>query len=310
MTMMQKQRNPKRNRRITLLAVALTVCLGTIQAQQHPSLDNYLFTPVAVSPAHAGMQDQDVVSLVDAQWVGLKGAPRTGMISMDYRNLKGLGVNLTLINDQIGPALTQHAALSGAYHLQVSDVAKLSTGLRITLGRTSVDLLDETFYDQVDPNIYDLQGPFMANIDLGTTFNTPSYYAGVSFKNVNRAEIYDNNYTAQVLQFFGGYRMPLQGAWSLRTSFLASAVTNAPADLNFHAFVEHSEKWGMGLHYSPADEVGALLRLNPTEDWRVFYQYNFPLTELVYLTQRSHVIGISFNVMPRIESFTSPRLFL
>jgi hypothetical protein len=74
--------------------------------------------------------------------------------------------------------------------------------------------------------------------------------------------------------------------------------------------MEHSQKWGMGLHYSPADEVGALLRLNPSNDWHVFYQYNFPLTDLVYLTQRSHVIGISFNVAPRIESFTSPRLFL
>ena len=53
--------------------------------------------------------------------------------------------------------------LSGAYHLPVSDEAKLSTGLRLTVGRTSVDLMDETYYDQVDPNIYNLQGPFMAN---------------------------------------------------------------------------------------------------------------------------------------------------
>jgi type IX secretion system PorP/SprF family membrane protein len=166
MNIMQEKNSAIRNRRISLLAVALTVCFGTVKAQQHPSLDNYLFTPVAVSPAHAGMQDQHVVSLVDAQWVGLKGAPRTGMISMDYRDLRGLGLNLTLINDQVGPAITQHAALSGAYHLPISDQAKLSTGLRLTVGRTSVDLMDETYYDQVDPNIYNLQGPFMANIDL------------------------------------------------------------------------------------------------------------------------------------------------
>jgi len=300
----------QRNSLAALVTAALVLMAGHLSAQQHPSLDNYLFTPVAVSPAHAGMQDQHVVSLVDAQWVGLKGAPRTGLISMDYRNLRGLGLNLTLINDQVGPALTQQAALSGAYHLQVNDMAKLSTGLRVTVGRTSIDLLDETYYDLVDPNIYNLQGPMMANVDLGTTLNTESYYMGVSFKNVNRAELYDNNYTAQVLQIFGGHRMNLKGDWSLRSSFLASATTNAPADLNFHLFMEHQQKWGLGTHYSPADEAGVLLRLNPSRDWHVFYQYNYPLTELVYLTKRSHVIGLSFNVAPRIDSFTSPRLFL
>ena len=300
----------QRNRLAKLATAALLVAATSATAQQHPSLDNYLFTPVAVSPAHAGMQDQHVISLVDAQWVGLKGAPRTGLISMDYRNLRGLGLNLTLINDQIGPAITQQAALSGAYHLQVNEMAKLSTGIRLTLGRTSVDLLDETYYDLVDPNIYNLQGPFIANVDIGTTLNTQHYYAGVSFKNVNRAQFYENNYTAQVLQIFGGHRLDLKKNWSLRSSFLVSATTNAPADLNFHLFMEHQQKWGLGAHYSPADEVGLLMRLNPSRDWHVFYQYNYPLTELVYLTQRSHVIGLSFNVAPRIDSFTSPRLFL
>jgi len=298
------------NRLASLATAALLLVAGHLSAQQHPSLDNYLFTPVAVSPAHAGMQDQHVVSLVDAQWVGLKGAPRTGLISMDYRNLRGLGLNLTLVNDQIGPALTQQAALSGAYHLQVNDIAKLSTGLRITLGRTAVDLLDETYFDLVDPNLYNLQGPMMANVDVGTTLNLKSFYMGMSFKNINRAELYDNNYTAQVFQIFGGHRLNLKGNWSVRSSFLASAVTNAPLDMNLHVFVEQNNKWGIGGHYSPDDEAGIMLRINTADDWHFFYQYNYPLTDLVYITNRSHVIGFSFNVAPRIESFTSPRIFL
>ena len=298
------------NRLASLATAALLLVAGHLSAQQHPSLDNYLFTPVAVSPAHAGMQDQHVVSLVDAQWVGLKGAPRTGLISMDYRNLRGLGLNLTLINDQVGPALTQQAALSGAYHLQVNDMAKLSTGLRITVGRTAVDLLDETYYDLVDPNVYNLQGPMMANVDVGTTLNLKSFYMGMSFKNINRAELYDNNYTAQVFQIFGGHRLDLKGNWSVRSSFLASAVTNAPLDMNLHVFVEQNNKWGIGGHYSPDDEAGIMLRINTADDWHFFYQYNYPLTDLVYITNRSHVIGLSFNEAPRIESFTSPRIFL
>lgn len=293
-----------------ILPILFALFSFTVFGQQHPSLDNYLFSPIAVSPAHAGMQKQHVVSLVDAQWVGLNGAPKTGFISMDYRNLQGLGLNFSIINDQIGPAITQHGALSAAYHLQVSSFAKLSTGLRITVGRTSVDLLDETFFDLVDPNIYNLQGPIMANVDIGTTFHAPNYYAGISFKNVNQAEIYQNNYTAQVLQGFAGYNQRVNASWNARASLLFSATTNSPADLNFHLFFEQDEMWGIGPHYSPLDEVGVIMRISPSKDWHIFYQYNYPLTELVYITKRSHVIGLAFNVAPRIESFTSPRLFL
>ena len=65
----------------------------------------------------------------------------------------------------------------------------------------------------------------------------------------------------------------LKGGWSLRSSFLASAATNSPADVNFHAFVEHQEKWGLGAHYSPADEITPLellerSRFNSFSKWR------------------------------------------
>lgn len=296
-------------KRIVFILALLCITLSSA-GQQHPSLDNYLFSPIAISPAHAGLQKQQVVSLVDAQWVGMKGAPRTGFISFDFRNLRGLGLNFTIINDQIGPVVTQQGSFSAAYHLKVSSNTKLSTGLRMTLGRTAVDLVDETYFDFIDPNIYNLQGPLMANIDLGTTLHTSNYYTGISFKNVNRGEIYQNNYSAQVLQIFGGYNHIVSSSWTLRSSFLLSATTNSPADLNFHLFFEQDEEWGIGPHYSPLDEMGIIFRISPSKDWHIFYQYNYPLTELVYITKRSHVIGLAFNIVPRVESFTSPRLFL
>ena len=294
------------------LAVALVIGLSslTVYGQQHPSLDNYLFTPVSISPANAGMQQQDVVSLVDAQWVGIKGAPRTGIISADYRSLNGLGLNMTLVTDAVGPATTSYMGLSAAYHLPISEEATLSTGLRVSLGRSTVDFNNEFYFDLVDPNIYSVQGPMMANVDVGTTLNTKSFYAGVSFKNLNRAEIYKNNYTAQVLHVFGGHRMDVTQDWALTSSFLMTGTSNSPADLNMHAYVERSNTWGVGLHYSPADEMGMLFRVKPTDDWHLFYQYNFPLTELVYVTRTSHVVGVAFNVMQKVTSLTSPRYFL
>jgi len=294
----------------SLLVITAATFGLQLYGQQHPSLDNYLFTPVAISPAHAGMQDQHLTSIVDAQWVGLKGAPRTGMVSMDYLNLRGLGLNMSLITDQVGPAMTQHMAFSAAYHLDVTQKGRLATGLRFTMGNTTVDLVDETYYDQVDPNIYNLQGPFRVNVDIGSTYYTDVFYAGASFKNVNRAELYESNYTAQILQVFGGYNLDLTKKWTFRTSFLASTIANTPMDVNLHGFIEHKSAWGLGAHFSPNDEAGLLFKLRTSKDWRFFYQYNYPLTDLVYITRSSHVVGVSFDVVQRIESFTSPRLFL
>ena len=294
------------------MRLAALVCLfaNGLWAQQHPALDNYLFTPVAISPAHAGMQDQDVISLVDAQLVGVPGAPRTGVLSADFKTLKGLGFNITAITDAVGPMNTGHLALSSAYHLPVSDNMTLSTGIRATLGRTTVDLNNEVFYDELDPSIYTLAGPFMANIDLGTTLNGKDSYFGVSYKNVNRAEIYQNNYTAQILHIFGGYSKALKNGWTARTSFLATGTTNSPGDLNFHLFFSLDDAWGWGVHYSPADEMGMMLKINTAKDWNLYYQYNFPLTDLVYVTRSSHVVGFSFDVSTKATNLTSPRFFL
>lgn len=294
------------------MRTATLVCLfaNGLWAQQHPSLDNYLFTPVAISPAHAGLQQQDIISLVDAQLVGVPGAPRTGIVSADFKTNKGLGFNLTAISDAVGPMSTGQLAVSSAYHLPISDQIVLSTGLRATLGRTTVDLNNEVYYDQLDPNIYTLAGPFIANIDLGTTITSKLSYFGFSYKNVNRAEIYQNNYTAQILHVFGGFSKELKNGWTARTSFLATGTTNSPADLNFHLFMEHHHKWGLGMHYSPEDEMGMMMKINMARDWNLFYQYNFPLTDLVYVTRSSHVVGFAFNVTNKATQLTSPRFFL
>lgn len=294
------------------MRTALLMCLvgNGLWAQQHPSLDNYLFTPVAISPAHAGMQGKDVVSLVDAQLVGLVGAPRTGLLSADFKTLNGLGINIMAISDALGPMSTGQLAISSAYHLPINEEWNLSTGLRATVSRTSIDLNSEIFYDGLDPSIYTLAGPFIANIDIGTTLNGQNAYFGLSYKNVNRAQIYQNNYTAQIFHLFAGYTQALNKEWSIRTSFLATGTTNSPGDLNLHAFLEHKNSWGLGAHYSPSDEMGMMLKINTVNDWDFYYQYNFPLTDLVYITRSSHVVGFSFDIINKAKSLTSPRFFL
>ena len=139
-----------------VVVLAMSFVASSAVGQQLPSLDNYLFTPVMISPAHAGSQSQQVLSMVDAQWAGVPGAPH-GIISLDHHDLGGFAWNITAMNDAVGPASTGYLGLSTAY-LPINDVLRLSTGLRVAASQTSIRLDDETFYDDLDPNIYTSRG--------------------------------------------------------------------------------------------------------------------------------------------------------
>ena len=123
---------------------------------------------------------------------------------------------------------------------------RLSTGLRVAASQTSIRLDDETFYDDLDPNIYNQQGPWRPNVDIGITLESDIFYTGFSYKNANRPQMYNNNFMEPIVQFFGGYQRELASAWTVKANFIASATTNSPADLNLYTFFVSPSDWASG----------------------------------------------------------------
>lgn len=273
-------------------------------------MDNYLFNPVSISPAYAGQQNGQIQSIYDAQWIGLKGAPRTGAMYYDYMSPNRFGFNLGVVDDQVGPMRTQSLGISTAYHLQVADQVYFSTGIRYSIAKTGVDFTDEFYVDKIDQAIYDIDGPWIQNVDLSGTVYSDNWYVGATMKNMVQQEIYTNNFTARVAHLFGGYRFDLENNWTVNPSVLLNVTENAPLDVNLHAFFEYKESLGAGLNLSPSDELGLFFKADILGGWQLFYQYNYPLSELVYITQQSHVIGVGINVMPERKNIISPRYFL
>ena len=141
--------------------LAIAVLIGSqVLAQQNPTMDNYLFNPVSISPAYAGQQNGQIQSIYDAQWIGLKGAPRTGAMYYDYMSPNRFGFNLGVVDDQVGPMRTQSLGISTAYHLQVADQVYFSTGIRYSIAKTGVDFLMSSMSIR-------LTKPSMISTDLG-----------------------------------------------------------------------------------------------------------------------------------------------
>ena len=299
-----------RNKMKKLLLTLLVLMGLQVAAQQNPTMDNYLFNPVSISPAYAGQQNGQIQSVYDAQWIGLKGAPRTGAMYYDYMSPSRFGFNVGVVEDQVGPMRTQSLGISTAYHLQVADEIYFATGIRYTLSKTSVDITDEFFVDKIDQAIYDVDGPWLQNVDLSGTIYSDRWYAGATIKNMVQQELYQNNFTERVGHFFGGYRFDLNNDWTVNPSVLLNVTANAPADANLHAFFEYDERLGLGMNMSPGDEIGMFFKADIMGGWQLFYQYNYPLSDLVYVTTQSHVLAVGIDLNANSKTIVSPRYFL
>jgi len=299
-----------RNKMKKLLSTLLVMAAVQVWAQQNPTTDNYLFNPVSISPAYAGQQNGQLQSIYDAQWIGLKGAPRTGSMYYDYMAPSRFAFNIGLIDDQVGPLHMQNLGISTAYHLQVAKETYFSVGIRYTLNHTTVDLVDEFYVDKIDQSIYDIDGPWFQNVDLGGTLYQENWYIGGTMKNMVRQEMYDANFTARIGHLFGGYRFGLNDYWTLNPSILLNFTENAPMDANLHVFAEYKSYIGGGLNLSPGDEFGMFFKTKLAGGYHLFYQYNYPLSDLVYVTKQSHVIGVGIDFIRDAKTIVSPRYFL
>ena len=103
-----------------------------------------------------------------------------------------------------------------------------STGIRYSLGHTAVDFTDDFYVDKIDQAIYNIDGPWLQNVDLSGTLYTQNWYVGATMKNMVRQEIYANNFTARVGHVFGGYRLELNNQWTANPSVLLNSTEMHP----------------------------------------------------------------------------------
>src|SRR5690554_3418515 len=89
-------------KRIITLAIFLTgLVVSESRAQQNIQFTQYIFNSMSVNPAYTGYKEEWFGQLgLRSQWVGLEGAPQTGLLSIDgivdpINKRHGVGLQLT-----------------------------------------------------------------------------------------------------------------------------------------------------------------------------------------------------------------------
>lgn len=189
--------------------------------QQLPMYTQYMNNPLVINPAVAGTEDYTSLRFTSRQqWVGIKGAPSTQVLSLHSRigqanfyNRKGMinketefddkgniiqkkgfifsgkeAVGGVLYNDRNGPIGKTGIQLVYAYHLPLNSMRNrfnkapmVSFGLGLSFMQFTIDESQFELFDANDPIISGAKESFfIPDVNFGAYLYTNEYYAGFS----------------------------------------------------------------------------------------------------------------------------------
>lgn len=101
--------------------VSLLIFGNTAFGQIESMYSMYRFNPQIVTPAHAGSTETSQISLMSRQqWLGIEGAPKTYVLSGNFKLKQQSGLGLNVMMDQAGPLKITTISGDYAYHTKLT----------------------------------------------------------------------------------------------------------------------------------------------------------------------------------------------
>jgi type IX secretion system PorP/SprF family membrane protein len=230
---------------IFLFVIGLLVFITDSKAQQDPQYTQYMYNMNVVNPAYAGSRGTLSLGMLGrTQWTGVDGAPKTFTFDAHAPLGKRVGMGLSVIADEIGPAKEQNIYVDFSYTITTSDVGKLAFGLKGGVTLLDVNLLgvilpqtstgDDPLFDE---NINDVT----PNFGAGAYYYTNKFYVGFSVPNILQSEHLDKNNintkAAEEVHYFltSGYVFDLSSTLKFKPSVMLKGVSGAPVSVDVNA---------------------------------------------------------------------------
>jgi len=310
-------------KKILSLIVVGVLSLNTY-AQQDPMLSHYMFNGLFLNPAYAGTHPYAGATLIHRQqWLGFgNGRPTTSVFGIDGPiKSETMGLGLTFVNDNTGGFHRNDIMLNYAYHIKVSDDAKLSLGINggmVNLGYNN----SKTFaWDDVNSDVALSNKAFWApKFGAGAYYYTRKFYAGFSIptlyaKEPSNLSLNDSkqfNFFKPHYTLTAGYLFDIGSNIMLKPSFLLKYQKAAPMqfDLNCNAFF--GEAFSAGLSYR-LDKTGAwlvaLISYNVTPELRLGMSYDYTFANIRKYNSGSLEFMLGYDFGSKTMKVKNPRYF-
>jgi len=281
----------------------LIIITGKLNAQPHPVSSLYMFDPMLINPAYAGVPVQFSTTFIHRdQWVNLPGAPKTSSLTMQSSFFNSrVGIGLALTNDKIGIHEDFGLYATYAYHLPLSKKAKLSMGLQAGFNHLSSDFTLLHIRDLSDPNLQSRITKMNPNFGAGLYYYSEQLYLGFSVPFLLENNIVDvEGVLSEAKQsrnyyFTGGYTFIPNQNFKVTPSILVRVQEGAPIGFDMNATVSYKEIVGLGISYRSNDAVIFLFQLKLFNNMYLGYAYDYTTSDLNQFSNGSHEILLNYR---------------
>ncbi len=285
--------------RQSILTLLGMTCMLQMQAQINSGNNQFLFNPAGINPAIAGLMNNQLQLGYEARWVGIQGAPQTVFLAYDRVFSENTGWNAAVYSDHAGPVSTVALSNAFAYHLNLSSTVNLSMGMKHVLSQSYLSLGNQKVTDNDDILLSgNLNGIPVNNFDAGLSVYKPDQFLiGMSCSNLIPQKRYRFIQATEqpVLSMHAWYNTAINNHLSIEATALANVATNIPLNIQFSGMLVLDKTLGVGIDFSPSNQIGAMVYIKTKDRLNLFYNYNLPATQIFAVSKQNHAIGLSYR---------------
>lgn len=285
---------------MTTLACLLLATLSF--AQQDPIYAQYLFNPLLINPAYAGLNNRFNGSVgYRTQWMGLEGQPQTINASLHSSLVQNkVGLGLLVVNDRLGSMNTTEINTAFAYKLQLENKT-VSFGMQAGVQNFNSSMTGVNPFDKTDDLFLNGERGTRINVGTGIALASEKYFVSFSvprllpttFKSGGQeVELYN-----QHLYLMGSYIHYLNEHVRLKPAVLLRAVKGAPASIDVACNINFNAIHTAGIFTRNFNTYGLLLQTLLKEQYRFGYVFEMPTGKSVGTNFTTHeiVLGIQLS---------------
>jgi len=297
--------------------MSLVLILGSakMSAQQDPHYTQYMYNMNVINPAYAGSKENLSFGLLyRTQWSGFDGAPKTGTFFGHSPVGNNVGLGLSFITDDIGPAKESNVYGDFSYTLTLSTKMKLALGMKVGATFHNVGLQDLILQQQGDDAFSeDVSGTYL-NLGTGAFLYGEKFYLGVSLPNflgANHLDVNGNKFGSETQHLFAttGYVFDISANTKFKPSAFLKYAFDAPLSFDVNANFLFFEKFEIGASYRLDDSFAGLVNFAITPSLRIGYAYDRITSEIDVVAPASHEFMLLFDLNFPKRISRSPRFF-